>query len=136
MKRMRLLLCLCLCFLLLTGCGEQKEAGSLSVVAAIFPEYDWAREIIGDIEGVRLQLLVDDGVDPHSFQPSVADLVAVSECDLLIYGGGESDKWLEDALQQPANKDIQAISLLALLGEQAHNEEIVEGMQGLSLIHI
>lgn len=129
MKRMLLLLCLCLCFPLLTGCGERKEAESLSVVAAIFPEYDWARELIGDIEGVRLQLLVDDGVDPHSFQPSVADLVAVSECDLLIYGGGESDKWLEDALRQPANKDIQAISLLALLGEQAHNEEIVEGMQ-------
>ena len=129
MKRMFLLLCLCLCIALLTGCGEQKEADSLSVVAAIFPEYDWAREIIGDIQSVRLQLLVDDGVDPHSFQPSVADLVTVSECDLLIYGGGESDKWLEDALKEPSNKDLQAISLLALLGEQAHNEEIVEGMQ-------
>ena len=128
MKR-KLLLILALFLLVpaLAGCGEQKKADSLSVVAAIFPEYDWTREIIGDIPGVRLHFLVDDGVDPHSFQPSVADLVTVSECDLLIYGGGESDKWLEDALKE--SKNIQAISLLALLGEQAHNEEIVEGMQ-------
>lgn len=126
MKRL-LIFCLCLSLLLLAGCGEKQETDSLSVVAAIFPEYDWARQIIGDAEGVELHFLMDDGVDPHSFQPAVADLVTVSQCDLLIYGGGESDKWLEDALKE--SKDTQAISLLALLGEQAHSEEIVEGMQ-------
>lgn len=114
----------------LTGCGGQPEKEGISVVAAIFPEYDWARQIIGDCTGVQLHFLVDDGVDPHSFQPSVADLVTVSECDLLIYGGGESDKWLEDVLAEPANKNIRSIALLPLLGEKAHTEEIVAGMQG------
>ena len=114
----------------LTACGGQPEKEGISVVAAIFPEYDWARQIIGDCTGVQLHFLVDDGVDPHSFQPSVADLVTVSECDLLIYGGGESDKWLEDVLAEPANKSIRSIALLPLLGEKAHTEEIVTGMQG------
>lgn len=114
----------------LTACGGQPEKEGISVVAAIFPEYDWARQIIGDCTGVQLHFLVDDGVDPHSFQPSVADLVTVSECDLLIYGGGESDKWLEDVLAEPANKNIRSIALLPLLGEKAHTEEIVAGMQG------
>ena len=114
----------------LTACGGQPEKEGISVVAAIFPEYDWARQIIGDCTGVQLHFLVDDGVDPHSFQPSVADLVTVSECDLLIYGGGESDKWLEDVLAEPANKSIRSIALLPLLGEKAHTEEIVAGMQG------
>ena len=62
----------------LTACGGQPEKEGISVVAAIFPEYDWARQIIGDCTGVQLHFLVDDGVDPHSFQPSVADLVTVS----------------------------------------------------------
>ena len=114
----------------LTACGGQPEKEGISVVAAIFPEYDWARQIIGDCTDVQLHFLVDDGVDPHSFQPSVADLVTVSECDLLIYGGGESDKWLEDVLAEPANKSIRSIALLPLLGEKAHTEEIVAGMQG------
>ena len=113
----------------LTACGGQPEKEGISVVAAIFPEYDWARQIIGDCTGVQLHFLVDDGVDPHSFQPSVADMVTVSDCDLLIYGGGESDKWLEDVLAEPANKSIRSIALLPLLGEKAHTEEIVAGMQ-------
>ena len=110
----------------LTACGGQPEKEGISVVAAIFPEYDWARQIIGDCTGVQLHFLVDDGVDPHSFQPSVADMVTVSDCDLLIYGGGESDKWLEDVLAEPTNKSIRSIALLPLLGEKAHTEEIVE----------
>lgn len=123
------LLALVLFALPLTGCGGQPEKDGISVVAAIFPEYDWARQIIGDCAGVQLHFLVDDGVDPHSFQPSVADMVTVSDCDLLIYGGGESDKWLEDVLAEPANKNIRSIALLPLLGEKAHTEEIVAGMQ-------
>ena len=123
------LLALVLFALPLTGCGGQPEKDGISVVEAIFPEYDWARQIIGDCAGVQLHFLVDDGVDPHSFQPSVADMVTVSDCDLLIYGGGESDKWLEDVLAEPANKNIRSIALLPLLGEKAHTEEIVAGMQ-------
>ena len=128
-RKIFLILALCLAVLLLAGCGEKQEAEGIQVVAAIFPEYDWARQIIGDVPGVSLHFLVDDGVDPHSFQPSVADMVTVSDCDLLIYGGGESDKWLSDALKKPENQGIHAISLLELLGEQARTEEIVEGME-------
>ena len=117
-------LCLVLC--LLTGCAGEKAQDSLSVVAVIFPEYDWVRQLIGETSGIELTLLVDDGVDPHSFQPSVADMVKVSECDLLIYGGGESDAWVEDALK---GKETSALALLPLLGEKAHQEEIVAGMQ-------
>lgn len=123
-KKWVLGLCLALCFL--TGCAGEKTQDSLSVVAVIFPEYDWARQIIGEASGIQLTLLVDDGVDPHSFQPSVADMVKVSECDLLIYGGGESDAWVEDALK---GKEKTTVALLPLLGEKAHQEEIVAGMQ-------
>lgn len=123
-KKWILALCLALCFL--TGCAGEKSQDSLSVVAVIFPEYDWVRQIIGEDSGIQLTLLVDDGVDPHSFQPSVADMVKVSECDLLIYGGGESDAWVKDALK---GKEKATVALLPLLGEKAHQEEIVAGMQ-------
>lgn len=125
-RKLLILLALCLAFSSLTGCAGNGEPERLSVVAVIFPEYDWVRQIIGADSGIELTLLVDDGVDPHSFQPSVADMVKVEECDLLIYGGGESDAWLEDALK---GKDKAALALLPLLGEKAHQEEIVAGMQ-------
>ena len=47
--------------LLLSGCAQpQSDKKKLQVVAAIFPEYDWVRQIVGDDDSVELTLLVDD----------------------------------------------------------------------------
>ena len=114
--------------LLLSGCTQpQSDKKKLQVVAAIFPEYDWVRQIVGDDDSVELTLLVDDGVDPHSFQPAVSDMVTAANCDLLIYGGGESDQWLTKL--EATNPNRETLVLLPLLGAQAHQEEVVEGME-------
>lgn len=123
----RLLMILSALILLLAGCEQRKDEQKLQVVAAIFPEYDWVRQIVGKDDSVEITLLVDDGVDPHSFQPSVSDMVTAANCDLLIYGGGESDQWLEKL--EATNPNRKDIALLPLLGERAHEEEIVEGME-------
>ena len=126
MKR-KLLILLSALALLLAGCGQKQDSQKLQIVAAIFPEYDWVRQIVGADGGVEVTLLVDDGVDPHSFQPAVSDMVAAANCDLLIYGGGESDQWLEKLEVNTPNR--KTIALLPMLGERAHEEEIVEGME-------
>lgn len=129
---------------LLAGCGaaspaagkentkaaeEAPSEASLSIVASVFPAYDWARNVIGDTPGADLTLLVDSGVDLHSYQPSVEDILTISTCDLFIYVGGESDGWASDALAQAVNEDMVVINLLDALGDQAREEEIVEGME-------
>ena len=53
----------------------------------------------------------------------------VSSCDLLIYVGGESDQWIEDALESAQNKDMKTINLMEVLGDTIKEEETVEGMQ-------
>ena len=78
--------------------AESSHSGSdnkLKIVATIFPEYDWTREILGNrLKDVDLTLLLDNGTDFHSFQPAVKDIMKVSSCDMLIYVGGESDQWI------------------------------------------
>lgn len=74
-------------------------------------------------------MLLDNGVDLHSYQPTADDIIKISDCDLFIYVGGESDGWVEDALKEAANKDMQVINLLDVLGEQVKEEEVVEGME-------
>ena len=123
----KLLILLSALTLLLAGCGQKQGSQKLQIVAAIFPEYDWVRQIVGDDDSVELTLLVDDGVDPHSFQPAVSDMVTAANCDLLIYGGGESDQWLTKL--EATNPNRETLVLLPLLGEQAHQEEVVEGME-------
>ena len=103
--------------------SEQENASSdsqkLQIVATIFPEYTWVKEILGDqAENVDLTLLLGNGTDMHSFQPTMEDILKVSTCDLFIYVGGESDSWVADALKGAGNPDRKAINLMDVLGDQ------------------
>ena len=134
-NRYRIILLLFLLALSLTGCGSKsKEApkpdGKIRVAAAIFPAYDWVKNILGENPaGAELTLLADNGVDMHSYQPSVDDILTITGADLFIYTGGESDRWVSDALKQANNPDIRIIKMLDVIGSAAKEEEIKEGMQ-------
>ena len=112
------------------GNGSSKENDKLKIVTTIFPEYDWTKTILGEREDdVELILLLGNGVDLHNYQPTAEDILNISTCDLLVYVGGESDKWIEDALKEVVNKDQVVINLLEVLGDKAKEEEVIEGMQ-------
>ena len=103
-----LLLALLMLVGVLAGCGKQNDTNKtdkLSIVTTIFPEYDWVREILGDkADNAEVTMLLDNGVDLHSYQPTADDIVKISNCDLFIYVGGESDGWVDNALKNATNK--------------------------------
>ena len=116
----------------LTACNSAGAKGNdkLKIVTTIFPEYDWVMNVLGDkASGADVTMLLDNGVDLHSFQPTAADIMKISSCDLFIYVGGESDEWVEDALKEAVNKDMVVINLMDVLGDSVKEEEVVEGMQ-------
>ena len=115
----------------LASCGK-KEADSkkLKIVVTTFPEYDWVREILGDrVKDVDLKLLQKNGTDLHSFQPSAQDIKDISNADIFVYVGGESDEWVEDVLKKKKNKDLVAINLMDEMKDSKKAEEVKEGMQ-------
>ena len=127
-------ICLMLMTSIFTGCGATSQGSSdskkLKIVTTIFPEYDWVRNIVGEKENnIELTMLIDNGVDLHSYQPSTDDIVKISKCDIFIYVGGESDEWVDDALKQAANKEMIVINLLDVLGDKVKTEEHKEGME-------
>ena len=131
------ILCIALLALALSACGASDTASgsdisgdSLQIVATIFPEYDWVNAVLGEASAdVEVTMLLDDGVDLHSYQPTVSDIATVSSCDMLIYVGGESDEWIEDALEESVNEDMIVVNLMEVLGENVREEEDVEGME-------
>ncbi len=125
--------------LCLTACGSAENVTDgghgigaapkeLKIVTTIFPEYDWVRNLT-DGTDAEVTLLLDNGADLHSFQPTAEDVLKISNCDIFIYVGGESDKWVDDALAEAVNKDMRVINLLDVMGDKAMEEEIKEGMQ-------
>ena len=105
-------------------------AEPVRIVTTIFPIYDWVREIVGTgTDHVDITLLLDDGIDLHSYQPSAQDIMKISSSDLFIYVGGESDKWVSDVLKTSINPRLTAINLVEAMGSEIKTEEIVEGME-------
>lgn len=127
----------------LTACGSpasQTEAqgtaasslnadGKVQIVTTIFPLYDWTRQILGEEDQADLQFLLGDGVDFHNYQATAKDIMTVSEADLLVYVGGTSDHWIEEACAQNPNPDRVEINLMELLADRLKTEELVEGME-------
>ena len=109
---------------------EKGNSNKISIVCTTFPQYDWVKNILGEeAERFYVTLLLDNGVDMHSYQPAVKDIATAGSSDLFIYVGGESDTWVEDALKEAKNKDLKAINLMETLGNSVKEEEVVEGMQ-------
>ena len=134
-KYISLILAVILMTVSLCACGSVNEASAesknkINIVTTIFPEYDWVMNVLGDNPaGAEVTMLLDNGVDLHSYQPTAEDILKISTCDLFIYVGGESDEWVEDALKEAINKDMIAINLLDELGDSVKEEEVVDGMQ-------
>lgn len=114
----------------LTSCSSAKsesknDSGKVSVVTTIFPYYDFTRSIAGDKADIKL--LLSPGSEPHSYEPSPSDIVAIENCDIFIYNGGESDEWVESVLDSIENKNMKIMRMMDyvdLLYEQSvdHDE--------------
>ena len=104
---LRLCLCLCLCLCPtagLAGCvksGEsagdgRQEEERLTVVATLFPQYDFARQIAG--EYAQVVLLLPPGTESHSYDLRPADMITIKQCDMFIYTGKYMETWAQNII--------------------------------------
>ncbi len=107
---------------ILSACNpksDERAQGKISIVAASYPEYDWLCQIIGDkAEQFSIKLLMNDGIDLHSYEPNIQDIAAINEADLFIYNGGSSYKWVPRVLKMKSKKERKDINLMESLGNQ------------------
>ena len=113
--------------LALAGCAvdRSRSSGKLQVVCTLFPYYDFVRQIGGN--DVDVTLLVAAGREVHSFEPTPLDAVTMSEADVFICNGGESEAWVDDMLDA-AGENIGTV-LVMMDHADVLAEEIQEGMQ-------
>ena len=130
MSVLAVLMASAVCFTACKTNTKKSDDKKLSIVTTIFPEYDWVMNILGDKkDSADVTMLLDNGVDLHSYQPTADDIVKIKSCDMFIYVGGESDEWVEDVLETAENKDMVVVNLLEELGGMVKEEELIEGMQ-------
>ncbi|NLG04312.1 MAG: zinc ABC transporter substrate-binding protein [Clostridia bacterium] len=125
----------CMLSFVMTGCSNAKgdhtgeikntaDTNQLSIVTTIFPPYDFARELTqGEAE---LKMLLKPGTEMHSYEPTPQDMIAIQNCDVFIYVGGESDAWVDECLES-IEGERKVIKLLDCV--EPVEEELVEGME-------
>ena len=138
MKKIALVASILLFTILFTACGSETDkkvsenatTEKKTIVATIYPQYAWLKEILGQqADSLNLTLLIKNGMDLHSYKPSAADIATIAKADMIVYVGGESDEWIEKALEATPNEKRVLVNLLAALGDRVKAEEVVEGMQ-------
>ena len=118
------------CFTACSGKTPAVSDDKIQIVTTIFPAYDWVMNVLGDNPaGAEVTMLLDNGADLHSFQPTAEDILKITTGDMFVYVGGESDEWVDDILKEAVNKDMIVINLMETLGDSVKEEEMVEGMQ-------
>ena len=120
--------------LLQAACGIKSEtegaAKKISVIAVTFPQYDWLKNVLGGrADAVDLKLLIKNGADLHSYQPSAQDIAAIAGANMVVYVGGESDEWIEKALAATPKEGRIEVNMMKVLGDRVKEEEVVEGME-------
>jgi zinc transport system substrate-binding protein len=130
MKRIIALVLAVLLIFTMAACGKKdtpnaEVSDKISVIATIFAPYDFVREIVGDKADVAM--LLPPAAESHSFEPTPQDIIAIQNCDVFIYVGGESDEWVNEVLESMDTSKMKIVTLMDCV--EVVEEEIVEGME-------
>lgn len=117
--------------LVMSGCeGQNVKENGTTIVCTIFPIYDWVCEVTEGAEDVNVILLSENGADMHSFQPTVKNVIDITDCDMFIYVGGESEEWINDCISQNPNPNRVDINLMEFLEDDVLEESHEGILQG------
>ena len=102
----------------LTACAAPAESATdgLTIVAST---QVWADVADAVVEDADIHAIVQGNVDPHSFEPSAADMARVENADIILAGGGGYDSWLYDSLED----DDRIIAAMDLESHSDHDHD-------------
>lgn len=105
--------------------SSTKDSNKITVVATLFPQYDFAREIVGD-KG-EVVMLMDQGVESHTYEPNPADIIKINKSDLFIYTGEYMEPWAKTIIDSIDNADLKVLDVSKNINldksEDGHDEE-------------
>lgn len=106
----KIILIISLLFLICScSVNEQYDSDKLMITATIFPQYDFARQIAGELADINM--LLPAGAESHTYEPTPKDIIQIENSDIFIYTGGESDSWIDSILSTINNPDLKIICL-------------------------
>ncbi|WP_411708884.1 metal ABC transporter solute-binding protein, Zn/Mn family [Corynebacterium sp. LaCa116] len=108
------------------GSDGSSDKDTIHVVASTSIWADVAEAVVDTAQtdvNIDVEAIVTgNGVDPHHFEPTAADIAKANEADVIIAGGGGYDAWLYQAVE---NQDeiIHALPLTEHHHDHGHSHD-------------
>ena len=87
-----------------------KNEEKLQIVATLFPQYDFAKQIVKDKADVKL--LLNSGVETHNYEPTGKDMITIlSNSDMFLYTGTNLEPWTEKIVQNLESTNCKIVNV-------------------------
>ena len=129
-KIIAVLLCVIIICVNFSSCvreSQDKNGLAPRVVCTFDVVAHLTHEIVkGSYDVLGVTYLVKNGQDIHNYMPSAQDMKSLWLSDLIIYIGGESDKWIEDSIESMNRDDLKIVRLMDYI-EGVHCDNCLDG---------
>lgn len=100
---------------------SNSDSGKLKIISTVFPPYDLAKQIAGD--NAEISILLPPGSEIHNYEPSAKDMIAIRNCDIFLYIGGENEQWAEKLINSNDTKNVTAVKLIDYVPALSEDED-------------
>lgn len=100
---------------------SSSDSGKLKIISTVFPPYDLAKQIAGD--NAEISILLPPGSEIHNYEPSAKDMIAIRNCDIFLYIGGENEQWAEKLINSNDTKNVTAVKLIDYVPNLSEDED-------------
>lgn len=101
---------------------EATSEEQLSIVTSFYPVYDFTQRVAGD--NADITLMVGNGVDPHSYEPSAQDIAGINEADMFVYSSEEMEFWVPSLLNTVENDDLNIVRTADGFESESHYDTL------------
>jgi zinc/manganese transport system substrate-binding protein len=135
LRNLRIVSALTVASLALAGCGDDTDStdtgadseSGVSIVASTNVYGDVAAAVAGDLASVT-SIITSSAQDPHEYEASAQDRLAIDGADLVIENGGGYDSFM-DTLIDGGSGDLVVLNAVDI-SELAHEEGEEEAHEG------
>ena len=113
--------------ILLTSCNSQAspqtDTGQLQVVATTNIVADVVRQVGGDL--IDVEVLLPEGTDPHSFDPTPQDIARVADADIIFANGAGLEAFIAHLLEsaEATERVVEVSEGITLLSHPTADEQ-------------
>lgn len=102
---------------------ESNDSSKIEVVATLFPQYDFVKQVGKD--KVEVSLLLPPGTETHTYDPSPKDILNINKSKLFVYTGEYMEPWAE-SIASSIDKSVKVLDVssgIEYIKEAEHNHE-------------